>query len=437
MAIQIVIPREGQSMESALIAKWHVKVGEKVKFGQVLCEVESEKALFDIEAPGEGTVLDIFYEEGMTAPVLTTIAVLGKPGEEYKKVKPASNMEEIEISGQGEIKGTLETINISELQNIEEKAGIDEDNLLKKVLISPRARKLAKERGIAIDLLTENPITEKHVLKYINDRKRVTSAAKEYIEANHLKTPSEGTGIGGRVRIEDVLMQEKNITSNAISGIRKVIADRMLNSIQKTAQFTLTHYADATKLLSLRKRLKSSSLSMGNITINDMLLYATANTLVEVKSLNAHFNDGILTNFENVNLGCAVDVEGGLMVPVIKDANKMSIKQISEKVKLLASECREGNIKPHEMKEGTFTVSNLGSFGTELFTPILNYPEVAILGVGGINPRPIRKNGEIEFVDHIALSLTVNHQIIDGAVGARFMELLAKNIENIDILTLM
>jgi len=428
MAIQIVIPREGQSMESAIIVKWYVEVGQKVEFGQVLCEVESEKALFDIEAPGEGTVLDIFFEEGKTAPVLTTIAVLGKPGEDYEKLKPNSNQSNYGSQNEDESKNTSETT------NIEEKSSLGEENLSKKVLISPRARKLAKEKGIAIDLLTGNPITEKDILKYINDNRKVTPAAKEYIETNSLRITKEGTGIGGRVTIDDIINQERDSTSGAITGIRKVIADRMLTSVQTTAQFTLNYYADATKLLALRKRMKSSCLGLSNVTINDIMLYATAKALANFNEINAHFEDGILTSFEQVNLGCAVDIPGGLMVPVIKDADKMSIKQISDKIKSLVLACRKGRIKPHEMKDGTFTVTNLGSFGVESFTPILNLPEVGILGIGGINPRPIYKDEMIEYVDHIALSLTVNHQIIDGAVGARFLQLLAKYIKDIDIL---
>jgi len=227
---------------------------------------------------------------------------------------------------------------------------------------------------------------------------------------------------------------QKSSRSDAITGMRKVISEKMLASIQTTAQFTLHFYADATKVRDLRKRLKNSSLELNDVTINDIMLYVTAKSLAEFAEINAHFSEGVLQHFDQVNLGFAVDVKDGLMVPVLKDADKMSLKQISKTAKSIANDCRQGSIKPQDMAGGTFTVSNLGSLEIEMFTPILNVPEVGILGIGGINPRTIRRNGVVEFVDMIALSLTVNHQVIDGAVGARFSKLLKKNIENVDIL---
>ena len=440
MAIPIVIPKEGQSMEIALITKWNVKKGDRVDFGDVICEVESEKASFDIESPKSGILLDIFFEAGKEAPVLTTIAVIGNEGDSYDHLRPKLSIDG--ISSNDKSAG-----NISETDGtnpaIHAESTTDESDFLniKSVEVSPRAKKLASDKGIPLSLLinsktSEGPITEKDVIKYASDNQPFTPAAKEYINRMDIIPPKSGSGIGGRITLNDMLFQKisSETVETPLTGIRKVISDRMLTSVQTTAQFTLNYYADATALLALRARMKDSPLSLSNVTINDIMLYVTAKALADYKELNAHFANGSLTSLEQVNLGCAVDVPGGLMVPVIKDADKMSIKQISDTVKYLALACREGRIKPQEMKDGTFTVTNLGFFGVESFTPILNLPEVGILGVGAIQPRPVRKNGAIEFVDHIALSLTVNHQVIDGAVGARFLELLGKYLKDVGLL---
>lgn len=446
MAIPIVIPKEGQSMETAFITKWSVKKGDSVDFGDVLCEVESDKAVFDIESPISGIVLDVFFGAETNVPVSTAIAIIGNAGEDYENLLPKiiENDSSIKDKDNDDFNKNVEKILTESVESILTES---EFTPVAKLEASPRAKKLAMDKGIPLKFIfdskaSEGPLREKDVTEYISKNQPLTPAAREYVKTTNInEVPSSGSGIGSRITVNDVILNNsKNVdyasgtVEMPITGMRKTISDRMFSSLQSTAQFTLNCYADATAIRGLRARMKESSLGLNTVTINDIVLYTVAKALANFKEMNSHFSEGVLTQFEQINLGCAVEVPGGLLVPVLKNANNMSIKQVSETFKTLVLSCKEGRIKSQDLKGSTFTVTNLGPFGIESFTPILNLPEVGILGVGAIQPRPIRKNGNIEFVDHLALSLTVNHQIIDGAVGARFLNLIKKYLSDIDVL---
>jgi pyruvate dehydrogenase E2 component (dihydrolipoamide acetyltransferase) len=206
-----------------------------------------------------------------------------------------------------------------------------------------------------------------------------------------------------------------------VKGVRKVVAARMLSSMQTTAQLTMHTSADARAILAARKQFKDSADKAG-ITINDLVLYAVAQTLVKFPELNAYWLGDKLVQFENVHLGFAVDTPRGLMVPVIRFANKMSLEEISAEAKKLGSACIKGTVDPDALKGGTFTVTNLGAAGIEMFTPVLNAPEVGILGICNVQPKPVmKKDGGVEFIPHMGLSITFNHCATDGAPAGRFL----------------
>jgi len=209
----------------------------------------------------------------------------------------------------------------------------------------------------------------------------------------------------------------------------------MLKSLQSTAQLTLNSSADASNLLSYRKWLKSSPTKLGlnKITINDLVIYAVAKMLPKYRALNAHFLGDKILEFEYVHLGIAVDSPRGLMVPVIRNAHLLSLKEISKEAKRLSNACLGGNILPDELNRGTFTVTNLGTMGIESFTPILNVPQVAILGVCSIYLKPIMKEDKVHFVPHLGLSLTIDHRAVDGAPAARFLQELITVLANFNL----
>jgi len=239
-------------------------------------------------------------------------------------------------------------------------------------------------------------------------------------------------------------------TVTPIKGIRKLIADRMLQSLSSTAQFTLNAGASAVRMQVLRARMKASdeALGLSKVTINDLVLFAVSRVLPAYPFMNAHKVNDTLVNFERVHLGVAVDTPRGLMVPVIRNADLLSLAAISAEAKRLAAACQGGMVKPEELSGSTFTVTTLGALGVESFTPVLNVPEVAILGVCGIELKPIAAEdaavshtaashaGEgcgVVFEPHIGFSLTINHQVVDGAPAARFLAGLRAAVADIDL----
>jgi len=223
---------------------------------------------------------------------------------------------------------------------------------------------------------------------------------------------------------------EDEIEVIPLKGVRKIIANRMLESLQTTAQLTLNATAPASALLTYRKRLKQSAGDPGiqRISINDLILFAVSRILPQFPEMNALFQNEAISRYKNVDLGFAVDTPRGLLVPVLRRANRMSLKQLSDEAHYLVSASLDGSITADEMRGGTFTVTNLGGFGIESFTPILNPPQVAILGVGNVNLKPIEAEGEVCFRPHIGLSLTINHQVVDGGPAARFLEALSREL---------
>ncbi|MCL1993231.1 MAG: 2-oxo acid dehydrogenase subunit E2, partial [Spirochaetes bacterium] len=288
----------------------------------------------------------------------------------------------------------------------------------------------------------------------------MTAAAKA---AGAGEVPLAGTGIGGRVRLADLAAApaaaspaasqglahspEGAITETPVKGVRKIIADRMHASLAETAQFTLNASAPAAKLQEVRARIKAGghfaeNLGLGKITVNDLVLFALSRTLPQFPFMNAHKVGDTIRAFERVHLALAVDTAKGLMVPVIRNANLLSLAQISAQAKRLAGDCQSGAAKPDELTGSTFTVSNLGSAGVTSFTPVLNTPEVAILGVCNIEMKPIQLAGGeeeggccgVRFEPHIGFSLTINHQAVDGAPAARFLKAFCEAVANIDLL---
>jgi pyruvate dehydrogenase E2 component (dihydrolipoamide acetyltransferase) len=215
----------------------------------------------------------------------------------------------------------------------------------------------------------------------------------------------------------------------ALSGLRSTIARRMRESLSTTAQYTLHSSADATGLLAARARFKTSATP--DVTINDLVAHCTIQALLEMPSINAEFIDGRIVPHGEVHLGFAVDTPKGLLAPVVRLAQTLTIEELAARMKDLTTRAIDGTIAPDDLVGATFTVSNLGSLGIESFTPVINTPQVAILGVSAIQTKPVRRGGEVAFVDVIGLSLTCDHQVIDGAPGARFLRVVADTISKI------
>ncbi len=420
MAIAVLMPKQGQSVESCLIIKWNKKVGEKIKAEEPICEVETDKAVFEVVAPETGTMLNIFYKEGDDVPVLNTIAIIGQPGEKIDHLVPKK------------------TVSVSEEEYVENQKAITSDESVKKtrpsfeaglISISPVARRFAEKKGIDFSQLTGSGpggrIIKRDVEKAIPEQEQLATVADTAKTISDVTLPTKERDISFPGPVKEI----------PVKGVRQLITERMLTSLQSTAQLTLNTSADASSLLSYRKWLKSSPTKLGldRITINDLVIYAVAKTLPRYTALNAHFLKDKILEFKHVHLGFAVDSPRGLMVPIIHNTHLLSLKEISKEARRLNTACQEDTILPDELNGGTFTVTNLGTMGIESFTPILNIPQVAILGVCSISLKPIMKDNEIQFIPHMGLSLTFDHQAVDGAPAAKFLQELNMVIANFDL----
>jgi pyruvate dehydrogenase E2 component (dihydrolipoamide acetyltransferase) len=255
----------------------------------------------------------------------------------------------------------------------------------------------------------------------------VSSAATKRIQSG-AEAPREGSGPAGMIRASDLVPPGARISS-----IREKIARRLRESLSATAQYTMHSSADAGGLLALRARIKASA-GVADININDLVTFCTVKTLVQIPDLNAEFIDGKIYRRSEIHIGFACDTPRGLIVPVVRDAHQLTIGELALKTKELTAQAVQGTISADDLSGATFTVSNLGGLGIESFTPLLNPPQVAILGVNSIQLKPVRKEGRVEFIDSIGLSLTCDHQVIDGAPGARFLQALKENIERVESL---
>lgn len=460
MATAVVMPKAGNSVESCIIIEWKKQVGDAVAVDDVLCEVETDKANLEIPSPAAGVLLAQMFPAGADVPVMETIAWVGEQGEKLPMVNDQLSIVNGQLSIVNETSAPADLP--AKAEAAAEAVAPRPSPLAPPAAISPRARHLAERKGVeAAALAGSGPggrVIERDVEAALAAQPKLTPVAKAMVAEGGFAVPSQGSGPGGRVTSKDLVKEQPAIPSAPqsplsnlpvsqspnlltdveiipVKGIRKLIADRMLQSLQTTAQLTLNASADARALQALRKRFKESPEALGlrGITINDLVLFAVARTLPAFPGLNALFTGAEIQQHRSVHLGVAVDTAKGLMVPVVRSAETLTLRQLSGEAKRLAAACQAGKITPDELNGGTFTVTNLGAFGIESFTPVLNPPQVAILGVCAIQPKPLDVGDKVKFVPHIGLSLTINHQVVDGAPAARFLQALGQAIAAIDL----
>ena len=347
----------------------------------MIAEIETDKATFEVTTPVNGTVLATFFEEGALVPVFTRLFVIGEPGESVEGVEQAINGQAVahHAPAQQASPAPAPAPLVSQPAASAPSAAL-----------SPRARRFAREH-------------------------------------NFHPSAVNGSGPAGRILEQD--LRKLYDSGSRISKVREKIARRMRESLASTAQYTLHASAGAAGLLAMRGRLKGGT---PDISINDLVTFCAVEALLEVPALNAEFVDGRIQQHSQVHIGFACDTPRGLLVPVVRDADSLCLDELAVRMKELAAQAVTGSISPDDLAGATFTLSNLGGLGIEAFTPLLNPPQVAILGVGAIQLKPVRRDGHIEFLDTIGLSLTCDHQVIDGAPGARFLKVLAGIIENVE-----
>lgn len=454
MAKAIVMPKAGNSVEECLLSKWRIKVGDTVAKGDIICDVETDKSAIEVEATEGGVVLALFGNEGDLIPVLQTIAVVGAAGEDASALAPSSAAP---APAEAAPAAANAPVAASAPAASESAPALPEGT----APLSPRARKFVAEHPFALPAIAGSGaggrIIEADVQAAYRTAPRLSGAAAA-LAASGLPVPAAGSGVNGMVLADDIrnapapaaeaapaaapapapapAASEDIITEQPFPQIRRIIAKRLLDSLNTMAQYTLNAEADVTGLLDLRKRIKAhgESLGLANINIGDMVMYAVIRALQRHPELNGEYADNVVKLHSAINMGFACDTPRGLMVPVLHGAQAMSLAEMCRKVKAMAKQAQEGHLNPDLMAGATFTVSNLGSFGITTFTPVVSAPQLAILGVGKTLLRPVRAaGGDIVYRDYLQLSLTMNHMVIDGAPGAKFLQTLKDIIENFEL----
>lgn len=392
MAVEVVMPKLGMAMKEGIITNWNIKAGDNVAKGELIASINSEKIETEIEAPADGTVLDIAVSEDEGVPPGTVICYIGKPNEKVEMQESTHVVEE-------------KTFNI-EVQNVQNQEPNGKEVAKQRIKISPVAKKIAKSENLDIKVLV-------------------------------------GTGPGGRITKADVLkalevrgivpeiseQEESNVIP--VTGMRKAIANRMHASLQNSAQLTLTMKVDVTDLVALHKEIAKVVQKRydNKLTITDFVSRAAVLALGEHKEMNSAYIDDAIHQFEHVHLGMAVALEKGLIVPAIRFANNLSLVELSKEIKNVAQKARAGSLSSDDMHGTTFTISNLGSFGIEYFTPVLNTPETGILGIGAIEHVPVYKGKKLKKGSMLPLSLTFDHRVLDGAPAAAFLRKIKHYLE--------
>jgi pyruvate dehydrogenase E2 component (dihydrolipoamide acetyltransferase) len=379
------------TMEEGLIAKWLKHEGDHVSEGEALCEVETEKTTDEIQAPASGTLLKIVHQEGKAVPVNAVIAVIGSVGED---ISPIAELGGLPSPTRAPTPTERAEAVVARPAELEPSLG--------RIKISPSARRLARERGIDI-------------------------------------TKIRGTGPGGRIVSEDVLKSTEKpaaapstgeFKSIQLAGHRKVIADRLSLSARTAVAVPITMEVDMTSA----SKLKSDQEKAGiRISYNDLLVKAVATALEELPRMNSMLLGDELRAMEEVNVGLAVGLEDDLLVPVIKNANRLSLPEISRSASILIERARSHTLTTKEMSGGTFTISNLGMYEVDLFAPIINPPETAILGVGRMVPKPVVVGeSAMEIRPMMTLTLVFDHRVVDGMLAAKFLQRVKRLLEKPD-----
>ncbi len=436
MAKVVVMPKLGLTMTEGTVSKWLKKVGDTVTQGEALFDVETDKLTNTIEASASGVLRHLFVEEGTTVPVLEKVAIIAEASEDIASLlggaAPAAAAEAAPSAAAAAPAAVP----------AQKKAG-------GRVIASPAAKKLAKEKGIDIALVTgtgpNGRITEDDVKNYtpapaapvVEEAPKVKASPLAAAVAADLGLDLEKIGAKDRVLAEDILHYLESTREKAeeapkeelvpMNGMRKAIAKNMLNSHMTSPTVTANLSVDMSAMKEYRDQLKAKDIK---VSYTDLLVKFIAKALTEYPLLNCSVEDNKIRYKHYVNMGVAVALDNGLVVPNVADADKKSLTEISAEVKELAKLAREGGLPMEKLRGGTFTITNLGMYGIESFTPIINQPEVAILGVTTMEDRAVVRNGEIVIRPMMTLSLTFDHRVVDGSVAAEFLQRVKNLLEN-------
>jgi pyruvate dehydrogenase E2 component (dihydrolipoamide acetyltransferase) len=452
MAQAVIFPKLGQTMEEGAIVKWLKKVGDPVAKGDILFEIETDKANLEVESFFEGVLLKIYVKEGITVPVNTVVGYVGAAGEKVPDTAPKSEMAAAPAPVAGVPAAPVAPAAVAAkpaapvpvaapaLQKASAPAVpvLAAAPVVERLVISPRAKALAKDACINPARIRgtgpNGRIVEKDVQDYLEKSGyhalRVTPAAKRLASAHDVDLLTvRASGDGGRVMVEDVerVLKQKPVP---MSRIRQVIARRLVESKQTIPHFYVTVKADITDLMTYRSELKAKGITY---SVNDFVLEAVILSLTEFPVVNSVTDGATVAWRGDVDLGMAVSIDTGLVVPVIKAAQTLTMKELNAQTKVLAEKARAGKLTPDEMTGSSFTVSNMGMLNIDQFTAIINPGEAGILAVSSARQVPAVVKGEIKIRTVMAMTLSADHRIVDGSMGAQFVNAIRSKLESLEL----
>ena len=436
MATKVIMPKQGLQMTEGTIITWLAKEGESVEEGKPLFEMETDKLTIEISAPASGTLLKIIRGEGDVVPITETIAVIGESGEDIADLVAAASS--AVSAGKAPEAPPEETKPAPQAAAPAPAPGADRVSSGGRQFSTPRARWRAEEAGIDISTLSgsgpEGLVIEQDVLSAAEARPAATPLARRTAEQSGRDLSGvAGSGPRGKIYRRDISAAGAQADAGRgerlvkLTGMRKTISSRMRESLDTAAQAVHRIDVDMSEAVRMRNRLKTADIK---VSFNDIIMKATAEALTRHPRMNSAFTEEGIVEYGAVHLGVAVAVEEGLLVPVLRDADLMTLAGINQETRRLAEAARSGTLAPDEMSGGTFSVSNLGMYGLASFTAIINRPESGILAVGGIEDRVVAVDGEPAVRPICTLSLTYDHRIIDGAPAAEFIRDLKMILEN-------
>ncbi len=442
MAFEFRLPDIGEGIHEGEIVKWFVKAGDTVKEDDILCEVQNDKAVVEIPSPVEGTVEEVLVGEGTVAVVGDVLIRFDAPGYEDLKLKGDDHGEaktEAQVQATAESGQKVEKAPVQDEQapvktpEKTEAVAVVEDN--KRIIAMPSVRKFARDHDVNIREVKgtgkNGRILKQDIENFLNGGGAV--AAEVAPVANVEVAQQETTAQAAPVVLEGEFPE----TREKMSGIRKAIAKAMVHSKQTAPHVTLMDEVDVTALVAHRKKFKDIAAEKGvKLTYLPYVVKALISTLREFPEFNRSLDDATQEIIQKhyYNIGIAADTEKGLLVPVIKHADRKSVFAVSNEINELATKAREGKLAPHEMKGSSMSITNIGSAGGQWFTPVINHPEVAILGIGRISEKPVIKNGEIVAAPVLALSLSFDHRMIDGATAQNALNHLKRLLSEPELL---
>ena len=433
MATQVIMPKLSPTMEEGQLSRWLKKEGDKVSMGEPLAEIDTDKATMEMQALGSGVLRKILIQEGESAPLGQLIAIIGEPDEDISALSAQSTASP---SPKTATEATPESKPETAPAEAPVAAGVSGNGSQKaepaaassggRLIVSPLAARMAAESGIDLrSVQGSGPggrIIKRDVEELISGKAATTPAA-EQAPQRHLRA------VGGSPFQKSATAAASAYRDEPASEMRRTIAKRLVTSLGPVPHFFLTTEIEMDRAAEMRKGINELDPEL-KISVNDIIIKVAAAALLQHPQVNASFQDKVVRYYEHADIGVAVAIEEGLITPIVRGADQKSLSEIAAEVRDLAERARHRKLKPEEYLGASFSVSNLGMFGIDEFTAIINPPEAAILAVGAMSAKPVVRNNELVIRQMMRVTMSCDHRVVDGATGAKFLQTFKKILEN-------